>query len=115
MPPFPEKLGKPRPLSEALPELHIELVRLLRTEGEHSLAGDLHMVRFHSWCGCGDDFCQSFRTVPAREGPYGPGHRMVCLLGEEDTAVINLDVVHESVVYVEVIGRPKLRTQLRPL
>ncbi|MYW04518.1 hypothetical protein GT354_40860 [Streptomyces sp. SID3343] len=102
-------------MSEALSELHIELVRLLRTEGEHSLAGDLHMVRFHAWCDCGDDFCQSFRTAPAPEGSYGPGHRTVCLLGEEDTAMINLDVVRESVVYVEVIGRTRLRAQFRPI
>jgi len=25
------------------------------------------------WCGCGDDFCQSFYTQPRPEGPYGPG------------------------------------------
>lgn len=108
-------MSDPRPLSEALPELYIELVRLLHTEGEHSLAGDLHMARFHGWCDCGDDFCQSFRTAPAPEGSFGPGHRTVCLLGEEDRAMINLDVVHKSVAYVEVIGRPSLPTQFRTL
>ncbi|MEU0938491.1 hypothetical protein [Embleya sp. NPDC005971] len=102
-----------RPLSEALPELYAELVRLLREEADHSLADDLPKTHFHEWCGCGDDFCQSFRTAPDPEGPYGPGHRMVCLLGEGDRAMINLDLVHESVVYVEVLYRPNLRTQFR--
>lgn len=106
-------MSEPRPLSEALPELHAELISLLHKEAEHSLADGLHAVEFHGWCDCGDDFCQSFRTAPAPEGPYGPGHRMVCLLGEDDRAMVNLDVVHESVVYVEVLGRPKLRTQFR--
>ena len=38
---------------------------------------------------------------------------MVCLLGEEDGAMINFDVVHECVVYVEVIGRRQLKTRFR--
>ncbi|MGC0414535.1 hypothetical protein [Embleya sp. AB8] len=107
-------MNEPHPLvSDVLPELYLELIGLLHDEAEHSLAGDLHMVRFHDWCNCKDDFCQSFRAAPAPEGPYGPGHRMIALLGEDDNAMINLDLVHESVVYVEVIGRPKLRTQFR--
>ncbi|MEU0938755.1 hypothetical protein [Embleya sp. NPDC005971] len=106
-------MSEARPLAEALPELHSELLRLLHVAAEHSLADDLHGVEFHDWCDCGDDFCQGFRTVPDREIFYGPGHRMVCLLGEDDHAMINLDVVHGSVVYIEILYRPQLKAQLR--
>ncbi|MFE3196491.1 hypothetical protein [Embleya sp. NPDC059237] len=106
-------MSETRPLSEVFPEFYIELIRLLHEESEHSLAGDLHMVRFHDWCECTDDFCQSFRTAPAPDGAFGPGHRTLCLLGEKDNAMINIDLVHESVAYIEVIGRPKLKSQFR--
>ncbi|MGC0414527.1 hypothetical protein [Embleya sp. AB8] len=99
-------------VSEVLPEFHSELVVLLRGEAEHALADALGLVSFHDWCECGDDRCQSFRTAPEPEEPYGPGHRLVRLSAEDDT-VIKVDVVHDAVVFVEVHDRPKLRIQFR--
>lgn len=93
---------------DVYPGLLRELVALLEAEGERALAVCAHDLRLFAECGCGDDFCQSFRTAPHTPGvPYGPGHRNVCLLPERGDLV--LDVVGERIVYVEVLDRPRLR------
>lgn len=98
-------------LGRVLPELTTEIVRLLRAEGELTLARKFAFQPFHGWCPCGDDFCQSFYTQPPPEGPYGPGHRTVCL--EPDTGMINIDVVGDDIRYVEILYRPEVHGQLR--
>ncbi len=93
---------------DVFPDLTAELVRLLEEEGERDLALCAHDLRLVAECDCGDDFCQSFRTHDHPPGrPYGPGHRMVCLLPER--GLLNLDVVGPRIVYVEIIDRPALR------
>ncbi|MFI6580358.1 hypothetical protein [Embleya sp. NPDC050493] len=99
-------------LSEVLPEFHVELAAVLRVAGEYALADGLGLVRFHDWCDCGDDRCQSFRTAPEPEGAYGAGHRLVSLAAEDGTA-IHVDVVDGFVVFVEIRDRPKLRIRFR--
>ncbi len=113
-------LGAPRstddggPLVRDLyPELLAELVSLLEGEGERELALSARDLRIVEDCGCGDDFCQSFRTASHPAGqPYGPGHRCVCLLPSR--GMLNLDVVDGRIMYVEVLDRPPLRTPRRP-
>ncbi|MFE5678188.1 hypothetical protein ACFQ7B_24205 [Streptomyces erythrochromogenes] len=93
---------------DVFPDLTAELVRLLEEEGERDLAICAHDLRLVAECGCGDDFCQSLRTHDHPPGrPYGPGHRMVCLLPER--GLLNLDVVDRRIVYVEIIDRPAMR------
>ena len=96
-----------------LPDFTAELQRLLLEEGEAALAASVASLRFHEWCACGDDFCQGFYTEPKPSGAYGPGHRMVCLLGEGDNAMINLDLIDNDIMYVEVLARPSLLVQFR--
>ncbi|CAM5700847.1 hypothetical protein BOQ63_008450 [Streptomyces viridifaciens] len=98
---------------EVFPDLLHELTALLEAEGEAELAAGARDLRLVADCGCGDDFCQSFRTEPHRGGqPYGPGHRCVPLLPTEGTLI--LDVVDSRIVYVEVLGREPLRDLRRP-
>ncbi|MGE7388076.1 hypothetical protein ACQKM2_21640 [Streptomyces sp. NPDC004126] len=98
---------------EALPALTAELVRLLEEEGEPDLATCAYDLRLYAECGCGDDFCQSIRTGTHQQGtPYGPGARYVHLL--PDRGMINLDVLHGRIEYVEVIDRPDLRLPPSP-
>ncbi|MEV6675268.1 hypothetical protein AB0N09_00115 [Streptomyces erythrochromogenes] len=93
---------------DVFPDLTAELVRLLEEEGERDLAICAHDLRLVAECDCGDDFCQSLRTHDHPPGrPYGPGHRMVCLLPER--GLLNLDVVDRRIVYIEIIDRPALR------
>lgn len=98
-------------LGRVLPELTAEIVGLLRAAGERGLARKFAFQPFHGWCPCGDDFCQSFYTQPPPEGPFGPGHRTVCL--EPAAGMINIDVVGDDIRYVEVLYRPEARGQLR--
>ncbi|MFJ6049253.1 hypothetical protein [Streptomyces sp. NPDC092307] len=95
---------------DVLPVLTAELVRLLEEEGERELAICAHDLRIVADCGCGDDFCQSFHTEPRPHGPYGPGHRNVCLV--VDRGYLILDVVHGRIMFVEVLDRPELRPAL---
>ncbi|ATZ26810.1 hypothetical protein SLAV_25065 [Streptomyces lavendulae subsp. lavendulae] len=93
---------------EVLPALTAELVRLLEEEGERDLAVCAHDLRLVAVCGCGDDFCQSIRTGTHVPGtPYGPGVRSVHLLPER--GMLNLDVLHGRIEYVEVLDRPEYR------
>ncbi|MFM9370000.1 hypothetical protein [Streptomyces sp. Da 82-17] len=99
--------AEPPLVRDVFPELVDELTRLLDEEGERDLSVVVHDIRLFGPCGCGDDFCQSFRTSDHPPGtPYGPRHRCVPLLPER--GMLNLDVVAGRIVYVEVIDRPPL-------
>lgn len=100
-------MTRPPRVADVLPELCAEICQLLRDEGEHALAAFLPSMPFIDWCGCGDDFCQSFRTASQPAGAFGPGHRSIPLL--PDRGMIVLDVQYGAVMYVEVIGRPETR------
>ncbi|MFJ7157968.1 hypothetical protein ACIQUQ_23950 [Streptomyces sp. NPDC101118] len=97
---------------EVHPDLVAELVALLEAEGERDLAVCVRDVRLYERCPCTDDFCQSFRTAPGPDGPYGPGHRCLPLLAEQ--GMLNLDVVQGRIVYVEVIDHAPLRDHRLP-
>ncbi|MFD4655826.1 hypothetical protein ACFWP2_09345 [Kitasatospora sp. NPDC058444] len=93
---------------EAFPELAAELVELLEQEDERELAATVRSLPLVAECGCGDDFCQSFRTAPHPPGqPFGPGHRCVTLSPADGMLV--LDVVDGRIMYVEVLDREPLR------
>ncbi|MFP3967271.1 hypothetical protein SMC26_33575 [Actinomadura fulvescens] len=97
---------------QVFPELVTELVALLEGEGERELALCAWDLRLVAGCGCGDDFCQSFRTEVHPQGqPYGPGHRCVPLT--PSNGMLNLDVVNGRIMFVEVIDRPPLRYRRR--
>lgn len=94
-------------MREVYPELVAELARLLEAQGERYLASTAPELRLVAECGCEDDFCQSIRTAEHPPGtPYGPGHRNVMLAPEVGDLI--LDVVHERIVYVEVLDRPPM-------
>jgi hypothetical protein len=93
---------------ELFPELVAELIACLREEGETDLAISAWDIRLHSWCGCNDDFCQSFYTAEPPDGAYGSGHRCVPLLPRNGDLI--LDVVKKRIMFVEVLYYPKLRT-----
>ncbi|MEU5153718.1 hypothetical protein [Glycomyces sp. NPDC021274] len=95
---------------DVYPELVAELARLLEAQGERSLATAVADLRLVAECGCKDDYCQSFRTAEHPPGtPYGPGHRNILL--NPETGDLVLDVVHERIVYVEILDRPPMTRQ----
>ncbi|WP_329290806.1 hypothetical protein OIE43_30285 [Streptomyces pseudovenezuelae] len=98
---------------EVFPDLVDELAALLEAEGERELAICVRDVRLVGPCGCGDDFCQSIRTVDRPRGrPFGPGHRYVPLLPSSGDLI--LDVVDGRIMYIEILGRPPLRRHGQP-
>src|SRR5690348_5248450 len=84
-----------------------ELTAALDVHGEAELTEQVECLRIVEECSCGDDFCQSFHTAPKRPGPYGAGHRNVCLDAQWPGYLI-LDVVHGRIMYVEVLYRSQL-------
>lgn len=93
---------------EVYPELIEELARLLEQIGERYLSISVRDVRMVAPCECRDDFCQSIRTAEHESGtPYGPGHRNVML--DPDEGMLILDVMHERIVYIEVLFRAPLK------
>ena len=100
---------EPPLLREVYPDLSAELVSLLNAEELTDLSVCARDLRIVALCSSGDGFCQSFHTAPPPDGSYGPGHRCVPLLPERGMLI--LDVVHDRIVFVEVLDRPPLRDQ----
>lgn len=84
-----------------------ELAVALDTAGEDLLTEQVERLRIVEVCSCDDDFCHSFHTALTPAGPYGAGHRNVCLDPPWPGYLI-LDVVHDDIVYVEVLYRSSL-------
>lgn len=98
-------------LRDIHPELVDDLVAGLRKLGETELAETAPDLRFVERCGCGDDFCQSVRTVPHPLGEsYGEGYRSV-LVVPPDGCLLVLDVVGPRIMYVEVLFRAPMTDQ----
>jgi hypothetical protein len=89
------------------PVFTAELAAALDAEGEDRLTEQVGRLRIVEVCGCGDDFCQSFYTRPKPAGAYGDGHRNVCLDAPWPGYLV-LDVVHDDIMYVEVLYRSPL-------
>ncbi|MER7009683.1 hypothetical protein ABT297_42495 [Dactylosporangium sp. NPDC000555] len=94
-------------LCKTWPIFTTELAAALGAHGEDRLTDQVDWLRIVQVCGCGDDFCQSFYTAPKPSGAYGKGHRNVCLKPPWPGYLI-LDVLHDDIVYVEVLYRTPL-------
>ena len=94
-------------VSAQWPHLAAELTTALREEGENDLADQVDTLRVVQLCGCEDDFCQSFYTAPRPNGAYGPGHRSLGLSPSEP-GYLMIDVVDDTIMFVEVLYRPPL-------
>lgn len=94
-------------VSSTWPELAAELKSALHEAEERGLADQIDGLHFVQPCGCDDDFCQSFYTEAPPDGAYGPGHRNVILSPPQPGWLI-LDVVHDVIMFVEVLERKPL-------
>jgi hypothetical protein len=102
--------GSSKLLVEVLPDLALEIERLLKTQGELDLAAQVIGLRILDRCRCGDDFCSTFYVQPKPEGAYGLKHRNVVLEPERGTLI--LDLVDEKIACVEVLHRDEVRERL---
>jgi len=89
------------------PVLAAQIESALHAADELALAATLEALSVVDMCSCQDDFCQSFRTAPPPDGAYGQGHRCIPLDAPWPGYLV-LDVVHEKIMYVEVLYRAPL-------
>lgn len=100
-------------LTESLPELSVELIRLLVAANESALAEQVASLSIVERCSCGGSHCSSFYTAPKPVGAYGPGHRNVLL--EPDHGMIILDVVAERIMQIEILDRDDVFTRMQKI
>jgi hypothetical protein len=89
------------------PVFAAELAAALDACGEAELREQVERLPIVEVCSCDDDFCQSFHTAPTRPGPYGDGHRNVCLDAPWPGYLI-LDVVHDNTAASGDVHRGRL-------
>jgi hypothetical protein len=94
-------------LCQTWPIFAAELTAALIASGEDVLTDQVDRLRVVEVCGCADDFCQGFSTGPKPSGAPRDGYRNVSL-DPPWSGELNLDVVHDNIVYVEVLYRSPL-------
>jgi len=99
-----------RLLREVDPDFAAELAVALRLAGEEGLAARVFRLVIEDSCGCTDPGCASFYAVPrlrARSHWIERGRtiELACNRGR-----LSVDVADSSIVAVEVLGRPELRS-----
>ena len=99
-------------MSATWPIFAAELTAALVEDGEDRLAEQVGLLRVGDECGCGDDFCQCFRTAPS-PGADSAGHRNICLPAPWPGYLI-LDVRGDQIVYIEVLYRRPLNSSPAP-
>jgi hypothetical protein len=89
-------------LATAWPRFAGELADALRAHGRADLAAGVDGLDVVAPCGCGDSFCQSFRTTAA------PGPPETLALDAPWPGYLVVDLVDGDIAYVEVLYRPPL-------
>jgi hypothetical protein len=99
-------------LVESLPEFSRELRDLLIAAGKPALAAQVDRLEIVAKCGCNDDFCASFYTAqkPERHAKDRWTHEVQPAQG-----MILLDVVGDTIAFIEVLYREDVRSKLLPL
>lgn len=94
---------------DVVPELAQEIERELQASDYAELADQVTGLRMLKSCGCGDDFCASFRTAPPQDGPTRRQRFGVPL----DNHHLIIHVLEGAIVEVEVLFRDDLRPRIR--
>jgi hypothetical protein len=100
-------------LVESLPEFSRELTELLIAAGEPDLAAQVDRLEIVVRCSCNDDFCASFYTARKPFERYGLTRRTLEVQPKE--GMILLDLIDNTIIYVEVLYRDDVRAKLIPL
>jgi hypothetical protein len=99
-------------LVESLPELSRELTELLIAAGKPALAAQVDRLEIVAKCSCNDDFCASFYT--ARKSERLAKDRWT-LEVQPAEGMILLDLLGDTIVFIEVLYRDDVRAKLIPL
>lgn len=99
-------------LVEALPEFSRELTELLIAADKPALAAQVDRLEIVAKCGCNDDFCASFYTARKSER-HAKDRRTIEVHPAE--GMILLDVIGDTIAFIEVLYRDDVRSKLIPL
>ena len=99
-------------LVESLPEFSRELTELLVAAGKPALAAQVDRLEIVAKCGCNDDFCASFYTAPK---PEKHAKDRWTLEVQPAEGMILLDVLGDTIAFIEVLYRDDVRAKLIPL
>jgi len=97
-------------LGEILPNFCAELQGLIRSCGREDLVEQVPDLPLVARCRCGSRDCALFYTAEPPGGAYGAGHSNVVL--SPDTGIVVLDLMHDTIVKVEVLDRPDVTVPL---
>ena len=100
-------------LVESLPEFSRELRGLLIAAGKPVLAAQVDRLEIVAKCSCNDDFCASFYTARKPFERYGEWRQSLEV--QPAQGMILLDVVGDTIVFIEVLYRDDVRAKLVPL
>jgi hypothetical protein len=93
-------------LREKLPALAVELDRGLRAQGRSDLAEQIPTLRITAVCPCEVETCASFYTGRPMKRWFRRGKQVP--VGD-----LVVDSIDGEIVFVEVLGRPDVRSALR--
>ena len=99
-------------LVESLPEFSRELTQLLIAAGKPALAAQVDRLEIVAKCGCNDEFCASFYTAPKSERQAKDRWTLEVQPAE---GMILLDVLGDTITFIEVLYRDDVREKLIPL
>lgn len=77
---------------------------MLTADDRPELARQLGTLVIRAWCNCGDDYCQTFETVP----PPWPQDELETLSYDTPQGMLNVDVAEDRILGVEVLFYPPL-------
>lgn len=97
-----------RLLWEVAPEFAAELKIGLASDGLSTLAGQVETLRIWARCRCDDRFCSSFYTGPPPNGAWSDLGEHANVMPSVAMGMVILDVVDDTIRFVEVLDRPKL-------
>jgi len=100
-------------LVESLPEFSRELRELLIAADHPALAAQVDRLEIVVKCSCNDNFCASFYTARKPFERYGEWRPSVEVQPAE--GMILLDVLGDTIVFIEVLYRDDVRSKLLPL
>lgn len=100
-------------LAQELPELSVELQKLLKEAGEPALAASVPQLPIVDRCRCGDDFCATFYVQAKPEGVWGTEHESIPL--DPEQGMIIVDVLKNRIACIEVLDRDAVRQKLLAL
>ncbi len=90
-------------MDEVFPALAAHLRELLTADGQGDLAAQVPNLVIRSWCSCGDDFCQTFTTVPT-PWPEDAG----TLSYDTPYGMLNVDAAPGRILGIEALFYPPL-------